>query len=615
MNILMNLLRTVLFITSFLIIGKSLHATNYFVDDNSSANDVYCLSVNGDNSNDGLTALTPKLSLTNLLSTYSASFSSGDTIFVDAGQFSDNKLSSPINGVVIQGAGMGMTNFVNGCSNCWFMYINDNNTTLSSMTLQNYNDQTGGAGQSLGILSGTTGVNVWFVQVFKTSTTSTGSDFPIIVQSGADVHFKGGGSMCNSWDAGGGIQVLGATTNVLIENYIIKGNYHLFASPACAGVWVDNGNVVIKNSIFEDITVDASTYAGAALYVVNGDVEVVDSKFDNNKTYLTYNSTGGTIYVGGGQLRLARSTISNHSQTGGSTSYGAGIGIRGGTVIIDTCIFESNAGSSSRGKDFYNNGGTVTINDTEFNSTSNQIGCRNGTTSISYSNTPSSSGSYSTGLSFGNNLAPRTSLDLTGVLPEYTGDCNSFIQILPVELVGFTAECDDGRFNLSWATVTEYENDYFIIEKSLNDINFNEVISISGAGNSQELIEYSTTDINRNNQTVYYRITQVDFNGKKTVFPSISVSEKCADSEIITMTPDLSRKTILLDYDLDVSTMATLMILDLNGKLLFQEEVFLQKTKSFYESKSFGKLKSGMYITKISGNHLDMVSKKFVVSN
>ena len=72
--------------------------------------------------------------------------------------------------------------------------------------------------------------------------------------------------------------------NMTIENYILKGNGNYGGSPACAGVWIENGNVKIENSLFEDNEVSSSTTTGAALYVETGNVEVVDCLFDNNKT-------------------------------------------------------------------------------------------------------------------------------------------------------------------------------------------------------------------------------------------------------------------------------------------------------------------------------------------
>lgn len=595
------------------------YATNYYVDDNSSADDVYCLLFNGNNTNDGLDKDRPKLTLANLLTSYAGSFIFGDTIFIDAGTYSDVNLSSPINGVVIQGAGMGVTNFLNGCPDCYFMYINDNNTTLSNLTLQNYNDQTGGNGQSLGVIGSTTGVNIWYVQVFESTTTSTGSDFPIIVGSGVEVHFKGGGSMCNSWDAGGGIKVMGATTTVLIESYILKGNYHLWASPACAGLWVENGNVTVIKSLFEDNEVDASANAGAALYVENGNVKVVDCLFDNNKTYTSSTLYGGTIFIGGGVFRIARSIISNHTKTGGSgVSRGAGIAIYGSAIVtIDTCLFESNQGHTTRGVDFYNRNGTVTINDTQFNSASNQIGCHtgSGTTTISYSGSPNSNGSYQTGLSFVNNTVHRSAPDLTDLLPEYLGDCSSTITILAVDLASFTADCKNENVSVQWATLTEENNDYFILEKSQDGDYFEEIAIADGAGSSSELQNYSISDRKSNSQPVYYRLSQVDFDGERTVFPVIVLDQNCGNEEMpIELMANLSSNTILVHYDLEKSAHTVLNLIDISGKIVFTENVLLSKNKRVYQSNEFGSLQNGMYFIQLIGESINQASSKFLIS-
>ena len=89
-----------------LLFASSAYATKYYVNDNSRTGDIYCSAI-GSNTNNGTAASTPKATLANVLSTFSNSFAAADTIFVDAGTYTntDVNLTSPKNGVVIKGAG------------------------------------------------------------------------------------------------------------------------------------------------------------------------------------------------------------------------------------------------------------------------------------------------------------------------------------------------------------------------------------------------------------------------------------------------------------------------------------------------------------------------------
>lgn len=89
---------------------------------------------------------------------------------------------------------------------------------------------------------------------------------------------------------------------------------------------------------------------------------------------------------------------------------------------------------------------------------------------------------------------------------------------LPVELVSFSAEKHKNSNVISWITASEKNNDYFLIEKSLDGENWRPIGKVSGAGNSSEMISYSLKDENVDDVVNYYRLTQVDFDGKFETF-------------------------------------------------------------------------------------------------
>lgn len=105
---------------------------------------------------------------------------------------------------------------------------------------------------------------------------------------------------------------------------------------------------------------------------------------------------------------------------------------------------------------------------------------------------------------------------------------NLACSVLPIELISFSGECNEfNNYNLKWATATETNNDYFIIEKSTGAINWKSIAQIKGAGNSSTLQQYSYTDYNSDNLITYYRLTQVDFDETKTIYPNVLYAEPC----------------------------------------------------------------------------------------
>lgn len=85
---------------------------------------------------------------------------------------------------------------------------------------------------------------------------------------------------------------------------------------------------------------------------------------------------------------------------------------------------------------------------------------------------------------------------------------------LPVKLVSFEASVSNGKVNLDWQTASEFNNDYFMLQRSTNGLSWEDFKRIKGAGNSDEYISYNAVDELPYNGTSYYRLKQVDFDGK-----------------------------------------------------------------------------------------------------
>lgn len=83
--------------------------------------------------------------------------------------------------------------------------------------------------------------------------------------------------------------------------------------------------------------------------------------------------------------------------------------------------------------------------------------------------------------------------------------------LLPVEFVKMEMNCENNTPVLNWQTASETNNDYFEIQSSNDTKAWSKVATIKGAGNSNQLINYSFSDIVNG---LYYRIKQVDFNQK-----------------------------------------------------------------------------------------------------
>ncbi|MFN8342226.1 MAG: T9SS type A sorting domain-containing protein [Cyclobacteriaceae bacterium] len=95
---------------------------------------------------------------------------------------------------------------------------------------------------------------------------------------------------------------------------------------------------------------------------------------------------------------------------------------------------------------------------------------------------------------------------------------------LPVTLVDFSCTLTAGfTVQLDWATASEINNGRFDIERSVDGRRFNSIGSVSGAGTTSVFREYTMLDPLPAPGYNYYRLTQVDLDGKATPYEVCTV--------------------------------------------------------------------------------------------
>ncbi|MFT7156379.1 MAG: hypothetical protein ACI8Q1_001389, partial [Parvicella sp.] len=96
---------------------------------------------------------------------------------------------------------------------------------------------------------------------------------------------------------------------------------------------------------------------------------------------------------------------------------------------------------------------------------------------------------------------------------------------LPITLIDFTAKVNESlTVDLNWSTASEINNNYFTIERSKDGVDFAEILTQLGAGNSNTVITYAEIDKMPFQGISYYRLKQVDFDGQFTYSNIISVT-------------------------------------------------------------------------------------------
>lgn len=95
---------------------------------------------------------------------------------------------------------------------------------------------------------------------------------------------------------------------------------------------------------------------------------------------------------------------------------------------------------------------------------------------------------------------------------------------LPIELLRFNATLTDSLVEITWATATEKNNNFFTVEKTLDGNAFEIVTIIKGAGNSSNVHNYSAMDHHPYPGVSYYRLKQTDYDGQNSFSTLIPIN-------------------------------------------------------------------------------------------
>ncbi|QMW01600.1 T9SS type A sorting domain-containing protein [Spirosoma foliorum] len=192
--------------------------------------------------------------------------------------------------------------------------------------------------------------------------------------------------------------------------------------------------------------------------------------------------------------------------------------------------------------------------------------------------------------------AAGTGLTATNVIDNDNSSAQLVVQgPMPVALVSFSAKAqEDHTVSLAWTTSLETNNKGFLVERSKDLKAFEKVGEVTELGaNSTGLKNYNLADLTPYQGTSYYRLTQIDLNGKTTVFQDKIVSVVLRDGAYgVFPNPVISDQQFRLS--LDEPETAQISFYGADGRVLPFQKVGVESGSLLL--KVTGKLSTGVYI-------------------
>ena len=129
-----------------------------------------------------------------------------------------------------------------------------------------------------------------------------------------------------------------------------------------------------------------------------------------------------------------------------------------------------------------------------------------------------------------------------------------------------------GKTQLEWSTIQEFNTALFVAERSEDGRTWMEIAHVKAAGNSSQKRSYSLEDNGSFAGQVYYRISLKDIDGKLS-YSNIQVIREQKTGIQMNAVPNPFRNQTTVQITSDQEKMATLRIVDMNGRLIAQKEL------------------------------------------
>ncbi len=184
---------------------------------------------------------------------------------------------------------------------------------------------------------------------------------------------------------------------------------------------------------------------------------------------------------------------------------------------------------------------------------------------------------------------------------------------VPVELTSFTAQTQNAKVILNWATATELNNQGFEIQRKFADGDFAAISFVKGGGTTTNQKEYSYIDKNITDGKYFYRLKQLDFNGQYKFSKIVEVNVRSLDNFVLEQNyPNPFNPTTTIGYVLQEKGNTKLTLINAIGEVvavLVNEE----QDKGYHKvDLNAANLSSGVYLYKLqAGSFIE--TKKMIL--
>lgn len=195
----------------------------------------------------------------------------------------------------------------------------------------------------------------------------------------------------------------------------------------------------------------------------------------------------------------------------------------------------------------------------------------------------------------------------------FTGFINGFsdysigsqmaVNTLPVKWLEISAQrYVEGTNTIKWITASEINNDYFIVQRSIDGINFEDIAKLNAGkfANQKQVYVYQDEFNSNEIEQTYYRIKQVDKDGQFDFSKMVLLQTNSKENQLkVLVSNPVSEYPMIWLEDLDKEAMMTILVYDFSGVKLLEKSLHINAGSSQIELQEMERLNDGIYLIEL----------------
>lgn len=184
---------------------------------------------------------------------------------------------------------------------------------------------------------------------------------------------------------------------------------------------------------------------------------------------------------------------------------------------------------------------------------------------------------------------------------------------LPAELLQIWAVSNEDNIKVNWTVGSEHDLSHYVLQRSLNAVDFDSISTLVATGNSTVSLDYSFSDYDvQRGIDYYYRYKSVDYNGTVDYSPIVTGKLALASDFFVELYPNPASETINVYFESNKERNISLHLFDAQGKLIEQASLKIANGSNVIPL-AVHNLTPGMYTIRMEDTlNQEQIHKRFI---